>query len=136
MVISINLLNLEPSLMIKQKMSSSNSWETSLTVKRKMPPKNFSETTQALVFEAEYDNTLNPLFFPDEEMHEDEDNVNTMLVPLDPPSAISPQGRNQDRTIPTNYSLILYQTILGEREWIDCILNLADCILNLALPDQ
>lgn len=29
-------------------------------------------------------------------MHEDEDNVNTMLVPLDPPSAVSPQGRNQD----------------------------------------
>jgi hypothetical protein len=55
--------NLEPSLMVKQKMSSSNSSETSLMVERKMPPKNFSETTQALVFEAEYDNTLNPPLF-------------------------------------------------------------------------
>jgi len=75
--------------------------ETNLAVMPKMPPENFSETTQALGFKAEYDNTTkqinsNPLFLPDEEMDEDEGDVNTMLLPFDPLSAANPQGGNQD----------------------------------------
>jgi len=66
-------------------------------VMRKMLPKDFSETTQALLFEAEYDNTKqinsDPLFLPDEEMYEDDD-INTTL-PLDPLFAVSHEGGNQ-----------------------------------------
>ena len=62
----------------------------------KMPPENFSETTQPLAFEMEYDDVTNsdPLFLPDEEM--DEGDVNSMLVPFNPPFAANPQGGNQD----------------------------------------
>ena len=61
----------------------------------KMPPENFSETMQPLAFEAEYKAIhSNPLFLPDEEMDEDEDegDVNTMLIL---PFAAN-QGGNQD----------------------------------------
>jgi hypothetical protein len=65
-------------------------------VMRKMSPEDFSETTQALAFEEEYDDTTaqinsEPLLLPDEEMYEDD--INAMLVPLDP---VSLEGGNQD----------------------------------------
>lgn len=62
-----------------------------------MPLANFSETTQLLAFEAEYDATnSDPLFLPDEEMDEDAGDVDTMLMPFDPPFAANPQGGNQE----------------------------------------
>jgi hypothetical protein len=66
-------------------------------VKPEMLREEFSETTEALHFEVEYDDTptrqinSDPLFLPDEEMYEDEDDVNTMLV-----VAVNPEGGNQD----------------------------------------
>ena len=72
--------------------------DTNLPVLQKMLPDNFSETTQALAFEAEYDDATNsdPLFLPDEEMDGDEGDVNAMLMPSDPSFAANPQGGNQD----------------------------------------
>jgi hypothetical protein len=69
-----------------------------------MPPENFSETTQPLAFEEDYDDATNsdPLFLPDEEMDEDEGDVNTMLMPFDPPFAANPQGGNQDMDLHSN----------------------------------
>ncbi len=67
----------------------------------KMLPEDFSETTQVLDFEAEYDDATkqinpDPLFLPDEEMDEDEGDVSTMLIPFDSIIAANRQCGNQD----------------------------------------
>ena len=61
-----------------------------------MPPEDFSETSQALCFD-DTTKDSDPLFLPDEEMYEDENDINAMLVPSDPLYfAVDPDGGNQD----------------------------------------